>query len=198
MVTLRRWLLVVLLGVLPQAALAQGADVALTATASPIGVLAPGADAVVVITMTNSGPQTAPLIAIGTSYPATAGFRTFSLYPIAGTAPCTMSFDEFFSPETGMGTVFVNIFSSTNVPAGASIRCEIGLRVAAEAPLQTVVRFGTLVSGAVDPNPANNDALIVLQTQPISVPSGSFFSILALATLLLLAASLRSRARSSS
>jgi hypothetical protein len=177
----------------PGLALAKAADVALTATISPVGVLTPGSDAVVVVTMSNAGPQAAPLIAVGTSYPATAGFRTFSLYPIAGTAPCTMFFDEFFSPETGMGTVFVNIFSPSNVPAGSSVRCEIGLRVAGEAPPQTVVRFGTLVSGAADPNAGNNDALIILQTLPISVPSGSFPSMLTLTALLLLASSLHIR-----
>jgi len=92
-----------------------------------------------------------------------------------------------------MGTVFVNVFSPSNVPAGSSISCEIGLRVALEAPGQAVVRFGTLVSGALDPNLANNGALVVLQLEAISVPLGSFPSILMLAALLLLATSLKSR-----
>lgn len=172
---------------------AQGADVALTVTLSGPGPLAPGADGAIVITLTNAGPAAASLIAVGTSYSMTAGLRTFWLYPTVGTPPCRMSFNEFFSPETGRVTVFVNIFSPPNIPAGSSIRCEIGVRVADEAPAQTIVEFGAFVAGAVDPNPANNSAFVVLRSQPISVPSGTLPSMLTLAALLLLSASLRSR-----
>ena len=111
------------------------------------------------IAMINLGPGVADGVAVGTGWPITNGFRTFSVFPTARTSPCSLSYMEFVDPFGGISTETVTVFPTVagggTVAPGGQVTCVVGIPVAPEAPAENTAFF-SVGAFTPDPNASNN------------------------------------------
>lgn len=147
----------------------------------------PGTIARAIITVKNNGPDIQKNAVAGTVFFGTVGFRTLGLVRLPETAPCLVQFDVFVPPPIPPirpATVVATLQTLTDLTAGQSVSCVVGLITFPESP--TVFRhlfsFGFLEN---DPNPQNNEVFVEIRTRPdpvvLAIPATSWHANIGLA-----------------
>lgn len=120
-----------------------------------------------IITVKNNGPDIQQHAVAGTFFFGTVGFRTLGVVRLPETAPCLLQFDVFVPPPVPPirpATVFATLQTLTNLSAGQSVSCVVGVVTFPESP--SVFRhrfaFGFLED---DPNPQNNEVFVQIRTR---------------------------------
>ena len=127
------------------AVLQPNADLAVTATATPIVAVA-GDTVTYTITATNNGPQNAAAVTLSDSVPANT---TFASITAAAGWSCT-------TPSVGSAGTIVCTTPALN--SGAAATFLVMVKVATGAPAGIITNTATVSNSVTDPNPANNSA----------------------------------------
>ena len=160
------------------------ADLAIAASIQPGGILPPGTELIATITITNNGPDTGN----ATFYIRPTPVGTGSSFPplvlqglIAG--PCRI--DPRFDPLPP-GFPYFPPWIIQGIGAGESRVCSFGFEVSDTMQIAQIARWE--VSGANDPNDANNVADVLLlfgePPDPVSVPAFSAWAAIILVLML--------------
>lgn len=118
-------------------------------------VVPPGSVGRLVFTVTNDGPDTAVFVGGSSTFVITQGSRTYEIFQLASTAPCTMIFIDFFLPPPQLSSFGVSIHANVDLAPGESVSCEVGITTFPESPTPTIVTIG-VGSTSPDPDRSNN------------------------------------------
>jgi len=170
------------------------ADLAIAASVQPDGILSPGTEVIATITITNNGPDIGIASFALRRTPDGTGSSFPPLVPQGLiTGPCRI--DPRADPLPP-GFPFFPPWIIQDIGAGESRVCSFGFEVSDTMQIAQIARWE--VSGANDPNAANNVADVLLlfaePPDPVSVPAFSAWAAIIL-VLMLGALALRSSAR---
>lgn len=113
-------------------------------------ITSPGGESRWRLTMRNTGIE--PIIApvSGAEFIELGSGKTFHLYGVPETAPCTIHATDFWSPQTQQVEIVATVFFADRPLApGASTSCIVGVTIDPEAPPVFVLDFGFQGSGSV-------------------------------------------------
>jgi hypothetical protein len=174
-------------------------DISLSADLMPSTNLPPGAEGRITLTFRNMGPDAATAVsAITTPYPFGPG-EQIVLFPVSGTTPCLLFFDDVTPLPGGTGYFIMSVIVGP-LAVGQTITCTIGIRTLPRAVGAYRLAFTATGAspGVVEPNLSNNvvtfDLVFGTPNTAAVVPTLSWQGAVLLVIALLIAARWRTRA----